>query len=99
MSYSGYDIEDAVILNKASLDRGFGRSMYIRRHQTNLKDYGNGAKDIATEPPPIPPASDKRYPMKKKFHALDRDGLARIGEKLHDGDVFIHKYVPDVDMN
>ena len=37
--------------------------------------------------------------MKKKFHALDRDGLARIGEKLSDGDVFIHKYVPDVDMN
>ncbi|CAM9568249.1 unnamed protein product, partial [Phaeothamnion confervicola] len=25
MSYSGYDIEDAVVLNKASLDRGFAR--------------------------------------------------------------------------
>lgn len=32
MSYSGYDIEDAVILNKSSLDRGFGRAMYIRRY-------------------------------------------------------------------
>jgi DNA-directed RNA polymerase III subunit RPC2 len=32
MSYSGYDIEDAVILNKASLDRGFGRAMYMRRY-------------------------------------------------------------------
>ena len=27
MSYTGYDIEDAVILNRASLDRGFGRAM------------------------------------------------------------------------
>jgi DNA-directed RNA polymerase III subunit RPC2 len=27
MSYTGYDIEDAVILNQASLDRGFGRAM------------------------------------------------------------------------
>ena len=32
MSYSGYDIEDAVILNKASLDRGFARAMYVRRY-------------------------------------------------------------------
>jgi len=32
MSYTGYDIEDAVILNKASLDRGFARAMYKRRY-------------------------------------------------------------------
>jgi DNA-directed RNA polymerase III subunit RPC2 len=34
MSYSGYDIEDAVILNKAAIDRGFGRCMVLRKHQT-----------------------------------------------------------------
>ena len=31
MSYSGYDIEDAVIINKASLDRGFGRTLVYKR--------------------------------------------------------------------
>ena len=32
MCYTGYDIEDAVILNRASLDRGFARAMCMRRY-------------------------------------------------------------------
>ncbi len=30
MSYSGYDIEDAIVLNKASLDRGKWRGSDVR---------------------------------------------------------------------
>ena len=41
MSYSGYDIEDAVILNKASMNRGFGRTFYYRRHEADLKKYND----------------------------------------------------------
>ena len=33
MSYSGYDIEDAIVLNQASIDRGYGRIMYMRRYE------------------------------------------------------------------
>jgi DNA-directed RNA polymerase III subunit RPC2 len=54
MSYSGYDIEDAVVLNRASLDRGFARALYIRRNGTSLKKYANGATDIIAEAPEIP---------------------------------------------
>ena len=45
MSYSGYDIEDAVILNKASIDRGFGRCMVLKKYQTSVRKYANGAMD------------------------------------------------------
>jgi DNA-directed RNA polymerase III subunit RPC2 len=38
MSYSGYDIEDAIILNKASLDRGYGQVATYRRYTTEFKD-------------------------------------------------------------
>ena len=42
MSYSGYDIEDAIILNKASIDRGFGRCMVLKKYQTSIRKYANG---------------------------------------------------------
>jgi DNA-directed RNA polymerase beta subunit len=36
MSYSGYDIEDAIVLNSASLDRGYGRCLVYRSHHSTL---------------------------------------------------------------
>lgn len=93
MSYSGYDIEDAVILNKASLDRGFGRAMYIRRYQTSIKKYANGAIDMVAKPPQIPKEKQKSN-MYAKYHALDDDGMARVGEKLSNGDIYINKHTP-----
>lgn len=42
MSFSGYDIEDALILNRASLDRGFGRCQVFRKYVTLIKRYPNG---------------------------------------------------------
>mgnify|MGYP000969567531 CR=1 FL=1 len=96
MSFTGYDIEDAVILNRSSLDRGFGRAMYLRRYQTALKKYQTGPSDQVSCPPPMPAPSDPRAKTMRKFHALDQDGLARVGEKLGDGDIFINKYRPDL---
>ncbi|KAG9305005.1 hypothetical protein G9A89_007408 [Geosiphon pyriformis] len=43
MSYSGYDIEDALVLNKASVDRGFGRCQMMRKSVALLKNYANGS--------------------------------------------------------
>jgi DNA-directed RNA polymerase III subunit RPC2 len=37
MSYSGYDIEDALVLNRGSLDRGFGRCIVLRKFSTNFR--------------------------------------------------------------
>jgi DNA-directed RNA polymerase III subunit RPC2 len=51
MSYSGYDIEDATVQNKASLDRGFGRCMVTRKHVAHVKKYTNGSSDRIVGPP------------------------------------------------
>jgi DNA-directed RNA polymerase III subunit RPC2 len=52
MSYTGYDIEDAIILNRASLDRGFARASVIRRNTSTLnRDQSTGITDQIQAPP------------------------------------------------
>eukprot|EP00461_Guttulinopsis_vulgaris_P007276 UN07324 len=51
MSYSGYDIEDASILNRAALDRGFGRCMVMKKNVITIKQYPNATMDQVFVPP------------------------------------------------
>jgi DNA-directed RNA polymerase III subunit RPC2 len=95
MSYSGYDIEDAIILNKSSIDRGYGRCMVLRKHQTSVRRYANGTMDRTCGPPDpscFPDGEhDKRF---KKFQAIDDDGICRVGELLDNGSVMVNKETP-----
>lgn len=89
MSYSGYDIEDALVLNKGSVDRGFGRCQVFRKYLTTLKSYPNGSKDKLQ-----PPEYDNGAPIRK--HALlESDGLAAVGEQVNAGEVYINKCTPN----
>ncbi|PIO64051.1 DNA-directed RNA polymerase, beta subunit [Teladorsagia circumcincta] len=45
MSYSGYDIEDALVLNKASLDRGYGRCLVYKHAKGTARKYPNQTYD------------------------------------------------------
>ena len=40
------------------------------------------------------PKEKHRQAMFKKYHALDETGIARVGESLASGDVYINKYSP-----
>lgn len=42
MSFSGYDIEDAIILNQGSVDRGMARVEVYKTSTVVLKKFGNG---------------------------------------------------------
>lgn len=49
---SGYDIEDAIVMNRSSLDRGFGRCIVLKKSQTVLRKYANRTADRVVAPTP-----------------------------------------------
>lgn len=89
MSYSGYDIEDALILNKSSLDRGFGRCQVMRKYSTMIRKYPNGTHDRLAD---APIGLDGVIP--KKYQALEPDGIAGAGERVDTNDVIVNKQSP-----
>ncbi|KAF2097343.1 putative DNA-directed RNA polymerase III subunit RPC2 [Rhizodiscina lignyota] len=86
MSYSGYDIEDALVLNKASCDRGFGRCQVFKKAVTTLKKYQNGSQERIN----YDCYDESRAGMIK----LGTDGIANPGEFLEKGDFFVLKQIP-----
>ena len=92
MSYSGYDIEDALIVNKASIDRGFGRCMVHKKQVISLKRYTNQSYDKVMGP--MLDATTKKPIWKHDI--LDYDGIAMPGEKADNKQVLVNKYSPVV---
>ena len=92
MSYSGYDIEDAIVLNRGSMDRGFGRCMVIKKSSSVLKKYSDDRVDTSRGPVAASEfplgAEDPRF---KKQMYLDADGIAKVGEVLEPGHVLVNK--------
>ncbi|CAK7336461.1 unnamed protein product [Dovyalis caffra] len=84
MSYSGYDIEDAIVMNKASLDRGFGRCIVLKKYTGTMQKYENGAQDRILRP----------RKNEERERVLDDDGLAAPGEIIRNGDIYINKEIP-----
>ncbi|XP_054633252.1 DNA-directed RNA polymerase III subunit RPC2 isoform X4 [Dunckerocampus dactyliophorus] len=92
MSYSGYDIEDALVLNKASLDRGFGRCLVYKNSKCTLKRYTNQTFDKV-----LGPMLDAgtREPV-WRHSILDSDGICSPGERVENKQVLVNKYMPTV---
>ncbi|KAA8519299.1 hypothetical protein F0562_013555 [Nyssa sinensis] len=89
MSYSGYDIEDAIVMNKSSLDRGFGRCIVMKKLSDINQKYENNTSDRIIRPQRV------GYGV-ERMQILDDDGLAAPGEIIRPGDIYINKESPIV---
>jgi len=95
MSYSGYDIEDALVLNKASVDRGYGRCLVYRNEKTQLQRRGTLVETI--EERIDGPALDAKTGEKiRPDECLDMDGIVAPGERVKEYHKLINKVVSKV---
>ncbi|KAK2634395.1 hypothetical protein Ddye_029187 [Dipteronia dyeriana] len=87
MSYSGYDIEDAIVMNKSSLDRGFGRCIVMKKYSAINQKYENGTSERLLRP-------DRTGPGAERVQVLDDDGIASPGEIIRPNDIYVNKESP-----
>jgi len=90
LTYGGYNMEDAIILNKGSIERGFGRSFFFRTYQTEETRYGGGQTDEVK----IPDKDVRGYRSESSYAFLNEDGVVAPETPLKGGDVLVGKTSP-----
>ena len=87
MSFSGYDIEDALIINQASIDRGFGRCHVLKKQTIPLRTFSNSATERCAFPrPPLRPELYK--------YVDEGDGIIAPGAIVEQAQVMVHRETP-----
>jgi DNA-directed RNA polymerase subunit B' len=90
MSYKGYNMEDAILLNQGSIQRAFGRSTYFRPAVTEELRYSGGLMDKIG----IPDKDTKGYKSEQDYRLLEDDGVIYPEAKVGAGDVVIGRTSP-----
>lgn len=90
MSFEGYNMEDALIFNKATIERGLGRSTFYRIYEGECRQYLGGLKDRFV----IPEPGIRGYRGEQYYRLLEPDGIVSLEAKTVGGDVLIGRTSP-----
>ncbi|MCL4374070.1 MAG: DNA-directed RNA polymerase subunit B [Candidatus Marsarchaeota archaeon] len=89
-TYYGYNMKDAIVLNRAAVDRGLGRSEFFRTYTDEERRYPGGQQDKFMVPPP----TTEGYLGEHAYAKLSEDGIIEPELPIVDGDVVIGKISP-----
>ncbi|MBT5021241.1 DNA-directed RNA polymerase subunit B [Candidatus Woesearchaeota archaeon] len=90
MSFKGYNMEDASVINKGSIDCGLGRSTYFRPCISEELRYAGGLTDEIC----IPDKDIKGFRSEHDYRYLEDDGIIYPEAAVSEGDVVIGKTSP-----
>ncbi len=90
MTQEGYNMEDAIIINRGSIERGLFRSAYFRRYEVERIRYPGGLQDEIT----IPDPDTYLYKGRDKYKYLEEDGIAHVEAFVKEYDVLVGKISP-----
>jgi DNA-directed RNA polymerase subunit B len=90
MPYEGYNMEDAIVLNRDSVDRGMGRSTFFRPYVATELQYPGGLNDEII----IPDKDVSGYRTEQAYRFLEDDGVAYPEAYMQSGEVVIGKTTP-----
>jgi len=71
ISHGGYNMQDALVINKASIERGLGRSVFYRSYKAEERKYPGGQIDLIE----VPDKEVRGYLSEDCYQALGNDGI------------------------
>ena len=90
LSHQGYNMEDAIVINKSAVERGLALSTAYRTYEVESRHYLGGQKDRFE----IPDPTIRGYRGEQYYRLIDKDGFSHVEVEAAGGNVLVGMVSP-----